>query len=188
MNENKWILRKGCEVETVPADGRIKVARETASDYRLEMSEMLDLIHKIKSHSEPPKVDGDAFNTRHPWDKFGGVSSGICQGWFWFRDEVILSRITLDDALAALEEFNKGNESQPPKKHFTVNIKETLERTVIIAADSKEEAEELADVLSGEGDIQIEYDHFSGRTVEVLRESTENDETLYCVYEKETEI
>ena len=90
--------------------------------------------------------------------------------------------------MAALEEFNKGNESQPPKKHFTVNIKETLERTVIIAADSKEDAEELADVLSGEGDIQIEYDHFSGRTVEVLRESTENDEPLYCVYEKETEI
>lgn len=187
MNENKWILRKGSKAETVPADGRIKIARETAFDYRPEMSEMLELIRKIKSHSEPPRVAGDAFNTRHPWDKFGGVSSGICQGWFWFRDEVILSRITLDDALAALNEFGEACESRMPKKHFTVNIKETLERTVIIAADSKEEAEELADVLSGDGDIQIEYDHFSGRTVEVLRESTENDETLYCVYEKETE-
>ena len=67
--------------------------------------ELLNLIHQIKSHKEPPEDKSDIYNLRYPWQKFGGVSSGIYMVWFWYRDEVILEKATKEDIIFALKEF-----------------------------------------------------------------------------------
>ena len=59
----------------------------------------------IKSHAEPPQVDDDIYNLRKPWQKFGGVSSGICMCWCWFRDDVIEEKATDEDVDMAFNEF-----------------------------------------------------------------------------------
>ena len=63
----------------------------------------------IKSHTEPPYKIKDPYYMREPWEKFGGVSSGICMCWCWYRDEVILSMVTDEDLDKAYKEMKKHN-------------------------------------------------------------------------------
>lgn len=69
--------------------------------------EMVNMLHKIKQHKEPPWHDDDIYWMREPWQKFGGVSSGICMKWCWFRDDVILKRATREDMLLAIKDINE---------------------------------------------------------------------------------
>lgn len=70
--------------------------------------EMIELVHKIKRNKEPPWRDDDIYWMRKPWQKFGGVSSGICMKWCWFRDDVILKQATKEDMLLALDEIDES--------------------------------------------------------------------------------
>lgn len=74
-------------------------------------NELLELIQKIKSHSEPPRDENDLYYQRYPWNKFGGISSGICMCWCWYRDDVILEKATKKDILYALNEFEKRSQN-----------------------------------------------------------------------------
>lgn len=75
------------------------------------VNELLELIQKIKSHSEPPRDKNDPYYQRYPWNKFGGVSSGICMCWCWYRDDVIFEKATKEDILFALNEFEKQSQN-----------------------------------------------------------------------------
>lgn len=75
------------------------------------INELLELIQKIKSHSEPPMDKNDLYYQRYPWNKFGGISSGICMCWCWYRDDVILEKATKEDILFALNEFEKQSQN-----------------------------------------------------------------------------
>ena len=75
-----------------------------------EDKELLNLIYRIQSYSEPPKRDDDIYDLRNPWQKFGGVSSGICMAWFWYRDDVIFEKATKEDILLALSELEEMNQ------------------------------------------------------------------------------
>lgn len=44
----------------------------------------LMLIDKILK-SEPPMSLRDPYHTKDFWSKYGGVSSGICMKWCWYR-------------------------------------------------------------------------------------------------------
>ena len=68
--------------------------------------ELLDMIHKIKKHETPPKREDDPYDLRYPWQKLGGVSSGICMAWCWYWDTVILEKATKEDLIAALSEYD----------------------------------------------------------------------------------
>lgn len=68
--------------------------------------EMLDMIHEIKSHVEPPYKDDDPYFQRDPWSKLGWVSSGVCMAWRWYWDTVILEDATKQDLLSALAEYH----------------------------------------------------------------------------------
>ena len=63
----------------------------------------------IKSHTEPPYKIKDPYYMREPWQKFGGISSGICMCWCWYRDEVILQMVTDEDLDKAYKEMKKHN-------------------------------------------------------------------------------
>ena len=48
-----------------------------------------NVIEFIKSYDAPPFDTKDPYYLREPWNKFGGVSSGIYMKWCWFRTEII---------------------------------------------------------------------------------------------------
>ena len=64
-------------------------------------------IAEIKSHSTPPFIEADAYYSREPWRKFGGVG-GFVMGWGWFRDEYIYSQATEKDIETAYNEIKGG--------------------------------------------------------------------------------
>lgn len=59
----------------------------------------------IKGYNKPPFDKNDPYWQRKPWQKFGGVSSGICQCWCWYRDDIIMKNTTDEDIEMALKEF-----------------------------------------------------------------------------------
>ena len=60
----------------------------------VKLYDMLETIHEIKSYKEPPYDKNDPYYTRYPWCKMGGVSSGICEKWYWFPDDMILNNFS----------------------------------------------------------------------------------------------
>ena len=69
--------------------------------------ELKKKIAEIKSHRTPPFIEADAYYSREPWRKFGGVG-GFVLGWGWFRDEYIYSQATEKDIDMALNEIKGG--------------------------------------------------------------------------------
>ena len=61
----------------------------------------------IKLYKEPPYKISDPYYMREPWKEFGGVSSGICMCWCWYRDEIILSTVTDEELDKAYKEIKK---------------------------------------------------------------------------------
>lgn len=76
-------------------------------DIELTEEERIDLLSKIKKHREPPFLNDDAYYNRRPWNKFGGVSSGICVCWNWYQDKFILENATDNDLITAFQEIEK---------------------------------------------------------------------------------
>lgn len=73
--------------------------------YRVYDEDLTPLIKRIKQHPHPPFRKDDIYYEREPWQKFGGVSSGICMGWYWYNDYAILQKATKEDMLLALKEL-----------------------------------------------------------------------------------
>ena len=67
----------------------------------------VEKIRYIKSFKEPPFLEDDIYYLRNPWSKFGGISSGICMCWCWYKDDVILNKITEEDLELAYEEIKR---------------------------------------------------------------------------------
>ena len=76
---------------------------DTVDDTEKQM--LLDMIHEIKKYKAPPDRKGDPYNLRYPWQKLGGVSSGISMVWCWYWDGVILNNTQEIDLLRALTEL-----------------------------------------------------------------------------------
>lgn len=83
------------------------LTREEAKIPLKKLEAKLEKIRKIKSYGTPPFDEADPYYEREPWQKFGGISSGICMAWGWFRDGVILEKTTDEDIEKALKE--RGN-------------------------------------------------------------------------------
>ena len=67
---------------------------------------------------------------------------------------------------------------------YVVRVTETLARTLIVEANSMEEAEDKVDRAYDDGQIILDYDDFDEYEVEA-REATDFDEGLYDVLEVE---
>lgn len=68
---------------------------------------------------------------------------------------------------------------------YVVRVAETLARTLIVEANSMEEAEDKVDRAYDDGQIILDYDDFDEYEVEARREATDFDEGLYDVLEVE---
>lgn len=65
----------------------------------------ISMIVFIKTHKSPPPDVNDPYYLREPWKKFGGVSSGICMEWCWFKTDVIDSLTTIEEVEMAFYEI-----------------------------------------------------------------------------------
>ena len=67
--------------------------------------ESVRMLHELKSYPSPVCRDHDPHYERIPWQKFGTITSGICQAWEWYQDDVILfeKRASRDEIKAALD-------------------------------------------------------------------------------------
>lgn len=68
---------------------------------------------------------------------------------------------------------------------YLVRVAETLARTVIVEANSMEEAEDKVDQAYDDGQIVLDYDDFSEYEIEVRKEATDNESTYYETLEVE---
>ena len=68
---------------------------------------------------------------------------------------------------------------------YVVRVTETLARTLIVDANSMEEAEDKMDRAYDDGQIILDYDDFDEYEVEARREATDFDEGLYDMLEVE---
>lgn len=99
----------------------------------------LDVIREIKNFKEPPYRKEDLYFLRSPWNKFGAVSCGICETWYWFTDETILQQATVEDIIQAYNEitkfyFDKGEDVNMNKTMF----EEVKDRDVVLGSGNGE--------------------------------------------------
>ena len=67
--------------------------------------ELLQMINQITKYEKPPFKAEDIYYERELWQKFGGVSSGICMRWCWYADFAILMKATEEEIITALTEI-----------------------------------------------------------------------------------
>lgn len=68
---------------------------------------------------------------------------------------------------------------------YLVRITETSAHTVIVEANSMQEAEDKVNNAYDNGQIMLDYDDFDEYDIEVQREATDFDKELYDVLEVE---
>ena len=64
-------------------------------------------------------------------------------------------------------------------KHWVVKITEALSRTVIIEANSPEEAEEKVEQIYDEEKLVLDYRDYDGYDINTVRFATEDDFKIY---------
>lgn len=62
---------------------------------------------------------------------------------------------------------------------YLVRVEEQLARHVIVDAESKKDAERIAETAYIEGDISLDYDDFVDSEFACIRKATEADATYY---------
>lgn len=78
----------------------------------MNRQERIDIVKKITQRKEPPFDENDIYYERKPWKKFGTVcdTGSIGVGWCWYKVSVILSKVTDEELILALEEIDiNGN-------------------------------------------------------------------------------
>lgn len=82
--------------------------------------------------------------------------------------------------------YNKTCKGEKEQTMFKVHISEVLGRTVVIYAEDKDEAYEIAEELCNAGTIDLNGSDFGSRTVEVLEKATPEDLEQYENFEQKT--
>lgn len=74
---------------------------------RQQRRELLQLMEKVRQYPKPPDNKDDLYDEREPWNKLGGVSSGISMGWGWCADYAVLQYATKEDLMRAIKELEE---------------------------------------------------------------------------------
>ena len=77
----------------------------------MNRQERIDIVKKIMQRKEPPFDENDIYYERKPWKKFGAVcdTGSIGVGWCCYKVSVILSKVTDEELVLALEEIENVN-------------------------------------------------------------------------------
>ena len=68
---------------------------------------------------------------------------------------------------------------------YVVRVTETLSHTVVVEANSMQDAENKVGKAYDDGQIVLDYDDFAGYNVEAIREANDFDNKYYDILEVE---
>ena len=120
----------------------------------MNRQERIDIVKKITQRKEPPFDENDIYYERKPWNKFGAVcdTGSIGVGWCWYKVSVILSKVTDEELILALEEIENVNMTI---EEAIAHAKETADTRTDLCDECREEHKQLAQWLTELKELRI---------------------------------
>ena len=138
----------------------------------MNTQERIDIIKKIMQCKEPPFDENDIYYERKPWKKFGAVcdTGSIGVGWCWYKVSVILSKVTDEELVLALEEIENVNMTI---EEAIVHAQETANTRTDLCDKCREEHRQLAEWLKELKLLRADYEKQKSINYELLKENQE---------------
>lgn len=138
----------------------------------MNRQERIDIVKKIMQRKEPPFDENDIYYERKPWKKFGAVcdTGSIGVGWCWYKVSVILSKVTDEELVLALEEIENVNMTI---EEAIVHAQETANTRADLCDKCRDEHRQLAEWLTELKLLRADYENQKSINYELLKENQE---------------
>ena len=138
----------------------------------MNTQERIDIIKKIMQRKEPPFDENDIYYERKPWKKFGAVcdTGSIGVGWCWYKVSVILSKVTDEELILALEEIENVNMTI---EEAIAHAQQAADTRNDLCDKCREEHRQLAEWLKELKLLRADYEKQKSINYELLKENQE---------------
>lgn len=139
----------------------------------MNTQERIEIIKKIMQRKEPPFDENDIYYERKPWNKFGAVcdTGSIGVGWCWYKVSVILSKVTDEELILALEEIENENMTI---EEAIAHAQETANTRADLCDKCRDEHRQLAEWLTELKLLRADYENQKSINYELLKENQEH--------------
>lgn len=139
----------------------------------MNRQERIDIVKKIMQRKEPPFDENDIYYERNPWNKFGAVcdTGSIGVGWCWYKVSVILSKVTDEELILALEEIENVNMTI---EEAIAHAQETANTRADLCDKCRDEHRQLAEWLTELKLFRADYENQKSINYELLKENQEH--------------
>lgn len=139
----------------------------------MNRQERIDIVKKITQRKEPPFDENDIYYERKPWNKFGAVcdTGSIGVGWCWYKVSVILSKVTDEELILALEEIENVNMTI---EEAIAHAQETANTRADLCDKCRDEHRQLAEWLTELKLLRADYENQKSINYELLKENQEH--------------
>lgn len=139
----------------------------------MNKQERIDIIKKIMQRKEPPFDENDIYYERKPWNKFGAVcdTGSIGVGWCWYKVSVILSKVTDEELVLALEKIENVNMTI---EEAIAHAQEAADTRTDLCDKCREEHRQLAEWLKELKLLRADYENQKSINYELLKENQEH--------------
>lgn len=139
----------------------------------MNRQERIDIVKKIMQRKEPPFDENDIYYERNPWNKFGAVcdTGSIGVGWCWYKVSVILSKVTDEELVLALEEIENVNMTI---EEAIAHAQETANTRADLCDKCRDEHRQLAEWLTELKLLRADYENQKSINYELLKENQEH--------------
>ena len=138
----------------------------------MNRQERIDIVKKITQRKEPPFDENDIYYERKPWNKFGAVcdTGSIGVGWCWYKVSVILSKVTDEELILALEEIENVNMTI---EEAIAHAQQAADTRIDLCDKCREEHRQLAEWLKELKLLRADYEKQKSINYELLEENQE---------------
>lgn len=138
----------------------------------MNRQERIDIVKKITQRKKPPFDENDIYYERKPWNKFGAVcdTGSIGVGWCWYKVSVILSKVTDEELVLALEEIENVNMTI---EEAIAHAQETANTRNDLCDKCRDEHRQLAEWLKELKLLRADYEKQKSINYELLEENQE---------------
>lgn len=138
----------------------------------MNTQERIDIIKKIMQRKEPPFDENDIYYERIPWKKFGAVcdTGSIGVGWCWYKVSVILSKVTDEELILALEEIENVNMTI---EEAIAHAQQAADTRTDLCDECRDEHRQLAEWLTELKLLRADYENQKSINYELLKENQE---------------
>lgn len=138
----------------------------------MNRQERIDIVKKITQRKEPPFDENDIYYERKPWNKFGAVcdTGSIGVGWCWYKVSVILSKVTDEELILALEEIENVNMTI---EEAIAHAQQAADTRNDLCDKCREEHRQLAEWLKELKLLRADYEKQKSINYELLKENQE---------------